>query len=78
MTTGEKIVELSGLSTGTAMDHLLAIITGGGTGDVLVEAILEASVSVDSMTCEVLDDSMICEVDEGVLECVVTTTIVNA
>jgi len=29
-TTGEKLVELSKLPTGTAMEHLLAITTGGG------------------------------------------------
>jgi len=32
MTTGEKLVELSSLSTGTALQHLLAITTGGGGG----------------------------------------------
>jgi len=32
-TTGEKLVELSKLPTGTAMEHLLAITTGGGGGD---------------------------------------------
>jgi len=32
MTTGEKLVQLSQLSTGTAMEHLLAITTGGGGG----------------------------------------------
>lgn len=32
MNTGQKLVELSGLTTGTAMQHLLAITTGGGGG----------------------------------------------
>lgn len=33
MITGERLVELSPLSTGTALEHLLAIVvgTGGGT-----------------------------------------------
>jgi len=31
MTTGAKLVELSSISTGTAMEHLLAISTGSGS-----------------------------------------------
>jgi hypothetical protein len=38
MTTGEKLVELSSLTTGTALDHLLSIEqTGGGTTYVIRE-----------------------------------------
>ena len=33
MNTGEKLVSLSGLPTGSAMAHLLAIQTGTGIGD---------------------------------------------
>ena len=37
MTTGEKLVEMSTLETGTAMEHFLNISHGGGTGeDVIV------------------------------------------
>jgi hypothetical protein len=32
MTTGQKLVQLSGLATATAMAHLLAITAGGGAG----------------------------------------------
>lgn len=32
-TTGERLVSLSGLPTGSALDHLLAISIGSGAGD---------------------------------------------
>ena len=32
MTTGQKLVELSGLASGSALAHLLAVTQGGGTG----------------------------------------------
>lgn len=35
MTTGERLVILSSLSTGTAMKHFLSIITGAGSGAVI-------------------------------------------
>lgn len=34
-TTGEQLASLSGLPSGTAMAHLLAITTGGGTGETI-------------------------------------------
>lgn len=40
MTTGQKLVELSGLASGSALAHLLAITQGTGTG---VDRIIFAS-----------------------------------
>ena len=33
MTTGEKLVEMSTLETGTALEHFMNISFGGGGGD---------------------------------------------
>jgi hypothetical protein len=65
-TTGERLVELSGLPTGTALDHLLAIETGGGTGTgetiyvdriaaELADAVL-GTVAEDSIRATIHDD----------------------
>lgn len=48
-TTGGKLVELSGLPLGTALEHLLAITTGGGTGETVL-------VLVDSIRANVIPD----------------------
>lgn len=39
MTAGERLVSLSGLLTGTAAAHLLAIVTGGGSGMIVNDGI---------------------------------------
>ena len=45
-TTGEKLVELSSLSTGTALEHLLAITTGGGgTGETIIVDMIRAEIT---------------------------------
>lgn len=38
-TTGEKLVELSNISSGTALEHLLNITTGGGINDPTIYAL---------------------------------------
>jgi DNA repair ATPase RecN len=56
VTTGEKLVELSDLSTGTALEHLLAITTGGaGTGDTVIIDGIRAVVS-DQVSAAVVGD----------------------
>ena len=49
MTTGEQLSSLSGLPSGTAMDHLLAIQTGGGA----VETIFASTMCVITSTPQV-------------------------
>lgn len=39
MTAGERLVALSGLLTGTAAAHLLAVVTGGGSGTIVNDGI---------------------------------------
>ena len=51
MTTGQKLVELSGLASGSALAHLLAITQGTGTG---VDRIIFAS----QMTVSLEDDQV--------------------
>ena len=51
MTTGQKLVELSGLASGSALAHLLAVTQGTGTG---VDRIIFAS----SMVVSVEDDRL--------------------
>jgi len=65
-TTGEKLVELSDLSTGTALQHLLAITGGGGTGPgetVYIDHVLGTvaelvlgTVADDSIQATIFDD----------------------
>jgi hypothetical protein len=63
-TTGEKLVELSSLSTGTALEHLLAITTGGGgSGETIYVDRIFATVTpdaagdvTDSISATVADD----------------------
>ena len=35
-TTGEQLISLSSLSTGTALEHLLAITAGSGPGETII------------------------------------------
>ena len=51
MTTGQKLVELSGLASGSALAHLLAVTQGTGTG---VDRIIFAS----HMAVSVEDDQV--------------------
>ena len=51
MTTGQKLVELSGLASGSALAHLLAVTQGTGTG---VDRIIFAS----QMAVSVEDDQV--------------------
>ena len=51
MTTGQKLVELSGLASGSALAHLLAVTQGTGTG---VDRIVFAS----QMTVSLEDDQV--------------------
>ena len=51
MTTGQKLVELSGLASGSALAHLLAVTQGTGTG---VDRIIFAS----QMTVSLEDDQV--------------------
>ena len=51
MTTGQKLVELSGLASGSALAHLLAVTQGTGTG---VDRLIFAS----SMVVSVEDDQL--------------------
>jgi len=65
-TTGEKLVELSSLSTGTALEHLLAITTGGGggTGETIyvdriaavVAGAVVGSIAADGIRATIADD----------------------
>lgn len=51
MTTGQKLVELSGLASGSALAHLLAVTQGTGTG---VDRIIFAS----QMAVSIEDDQV--------------------
>lgn len=42
MTTGERLVEISTLLTGTALEHFLNIQTGGGFITTAIDVILQA------------------------------------
>lgn len=69
MTTGARLVSLSGLSSGTAMAHLLAI-TAGGAGVVVNDGIsteirlasIEALLSDVPIVAELQDQSVVVEV----------------
>lgn len=45
MTTGERLVDISTLSTGTALEHFLNISTGTGGETIYVDRMLSADVS---------------------------------
>ena len=69
-TTGEKLVELSSLSTGTALEHLLAITTGGGTGQTIYVDQISAEIDLDAGADIVadlagdLDDNISASIDD--------------
>lgn len=73
MTTGELLVELSGLPTGTAIVHLMAIEAGGGGpgGTTIIDsfsAVLEGDVEVllaDDTIDVVVENEMTGEVDQS-------------
>lgn len=53
MTTGERLVSISTLETGTAMEHFLNIQTGGGSVGTIVDVILKpnpiAKIQIDNI-----------------------------
>ncbi len=80
MTTGEKLVEMSELLTGTAMEHLLNITGGGGgTEYVFVDAILKAELGEElSPVCSVNEDIIICGMEESIDLGSINEEIINA
>ena len=79
-TTGEKLVELSSLSTGTALAHLLAITGGGGTGQTIyvdrifadvqmeLDGNIEADIAgdVEDRISAAIDDELAAELDDNI------------
>lgn len=64
MTTGERLVDISTLSTGTALEHFLNISTGTGTGETIyVDRMLSADVSAVAIAA-VVDLSQVAGVVE--------------
>jgi hypothetical protein len=53
-TTGEKLVALSSLSSGTAMEHLLAISGGGGATRLIMEEIQGEAYALDVETSVII------------------------
>ena len=68
MTTGEKLVSISSRLTGSAMQHLL----NPAEVIVLVEALVNADVSPDTINCELEEELIACEVSEPLIECDIT------
>jgi hypothetical protein len=49
-TTGERLVDISTLATGTALQHFLNISTGGGGETIYVERLISGDVSSNEVT----------------------------
>jgi hypothetical protein len=69
-TTGERLVSISTLLTGTAMDHFLNISTGAG-GTVFVDGILcalesDAAVELEPDYVVVIEEEPEAEMDEEI------------
>lgn len=62
MTTGARLVSLSGLSSGTAMAHLLAITTGGA--GVVVNDGISAEVHVAAIEAILSDVPIVAELQD--------------
>lgn len=60
-TTGEYLVSISSLSSGTALEHLLAIQMGTGSGSVVTR--IDAFLDSDPVVV-VEDSSLVCAVDD--------------
>lgn len=57
-TTGERLVAISTLTTGTAMDHFLNIDTGGGPGGVALADFADLELTADQALDLAGDDAL--------------------